>query len=235
VADVVQETFLAAARSAGSYDAARGSLWLWLWGIARRHVALHYRKEKRHDRLRLRSARDWLLARNGQVLRCLEGTSIAPPEVLAAAELATLVRATLTELPAEYENVLTAKYLDGESVRRRRDSLVAKWTWAQQVICPRTFPILRPTHEGRETRLRRTCGPTEVPIVIDWQAAEVRRIACQDAPPAAAPGHFPRPPSATAARHPYPGAARPLSQGFVPACCHPVPRLRPRRRAWPGP
>src|SRR6185437_12447852 len=39
VADVVQETFLAAARSADSYDAARGSLWWWLWGIARRQVA----------------------------------------------------------------------------------------------------------------------------------------------------------------------------------------------------
>src|SRR5438270_2532341 len=52
VADVVQETFMAAARAAPGYDAARGPLWLWLWGIARRHVALHYRKQQRHDRLR---------------------------------------------------------------------------------------------------------------------------------------------------------------------------------------
>jgi RNA polymerase sigma-70 factor (ECF subfamily) len=111
VADVVQETFLAAARSACTYDPARGPLWLWLWGIARRHVAVHYRKEKRHDRLR--SAGDWLAARNGQTLRCLQGEGAAPPEVLAAAELATLVRATLTELPVEYETLLTAKYLDG--------------------------------------------------------------------------------------------------------------------------
>lgn len=114
VADVVQETFLAAARSAQAYDPARGSLWLWLWGIARRHVALHYRKEKRHDRLR--AVGQWLTMQNGRVLRSLEGPDIAPPEVLAAAELATLVRVTLTELPDEYESVLTAKYLDGESV-----------------------------------------------------------------------------------------------------------------------
>jgi RNA polymerase sigma-70 factor (ECF subfamily) len=119
VADVVQETFLAAARSAGAFDFARGSLWSWLWGIARRHVALHYRKENRHERLR--AAGDWLLARNGQALRCIEGNGVAPPEVLAAAELATLVRATLTELPAEYEIVLTAKYLDGESVEHIAD------------------------------------------------------------------------------------------------------------------
>jgi RNA polymerase sigma-70 factor, ECF subfamily len=116
VADVVQETFLAAARSAATYDPWRGSLWLWLWGIARRHVALHYRKEKRHDRLR--TAGDWLHARNGQVRRCLEGTSDAPPDLLAAAELADLVRATLTELPTEYGTVLTARYLDGESVEQ---------------------------------------------------------------------------------------------------------------------
>lgn len=114
VADVVQETFLAAAHSAHGYDPARGPLWLWLWGIARRHVALHYRKEKRHDRLR--AAGHWLATRNGRVLRCLEGQDATPPEVLAAAELATLVRVALTELPDEYEGVLTAKYLDGESV-----------------------------------------------------------------------------------------------------------------------
>ena len=30
VADVVQETFMAAARSARQYDASRGPLWLWL-------------------------------------------------------------------------------------------------------------------------------------------------------------------------------------------------------------
>jgi RNA polymerase sigma-70 factor (ECF subfamily) len=127
VADVVQETFLAAARSASGYDAARGPLWLWLWGIARRQVALHYRKEKRHDRLR--AAGDWLAARNGSTLRCLEGQGATPPEVLAAAELATLVRATLTELPDEYESVLTAKYLDGESVEniasRQRSTVTA--------------------------------------------------------------------------------------------------------------
>jgi RNA polymerase sigma-70 factor (ECF subfamily) len=127
VADVVQETFLAAARSAATYDPARGSLWLWLWGIARRHVAVHYRKEKRHDRLR--SAADWLAGRNGRALRSLQGEGTAPPDLLAAAELATLVRATLTDLPAEYETLLTARYLDGVTVddiaSRERSTVVA--------------------------------------------------------------------------------------------------------------
>lgn len=111
VADVVQETFLAAARSAATYDPARGSLWVWLWGIARRHVALHFRKQQRHDRLR--QAEAWLAGRNGELFTDRE---TAPAELLESAELATLVRATLTELPADYESLLTAKYLDGESV-----------------------------------------------------------------------------------------------------------------------
>ena len=41
VADVVQETFLAAARSARNFDPCRGTLWIWLWTIARRQIALH--------------------------------------------------------------------------------------------------------------------------------------------------------------------------------------------------
>ena len=51
VADVVQETMLAAARSALSFDPARGPLWPWLWGIAHNHAALHLRKQARRHRL----------------------------------------------------------------------------------------------------------------------------------------------------------------------------------------
>jgi RNA polymerase sigma-70 factor (ECF subfamily) len=127
VADVVQETLLAAARSAATFDPERGALWLWLWGIARRQVALHLRKQQRHERLRQAGA--WLAASNGRLLRWLDGHEPSPPEALVAAELVTLVRATLTELPEDYETVLTAKYLDGDSVeviaRRERSSEAA--------------------------------------------------------------------------------------------------------------
>jgi RNA polymerase sigma-70 factor (ECF subfamily) len=116
VADVVQEIFLAAARSAGTYDAGRGSLKFWLWGIARRQVALYYRKRERLDRLQ--QVGDWLAAHDGPLQRCLEGREEAPPEILEAAELAVLVRATLLELPADYESLLTAKYLDGVSIEQ---------------------------------------------------------------------------------------------------------------------
>src|SRR6185295_15887498 len=51
VADVVQETFLAAARSARGFDESKGTLWSWLWGIAHNHVALHLRKQQRREQV----------------------------------------------------------------------------------------------------------------------------------------------------------------------------------------
>jgi RNA polymerase sigma-70 factor, ECF subfamily len=116
VADVVQETFMAAARSARQYDAARGPLWLWLYGIARNHVALHYRKHKRCDRLTPRDEKN--SDGNRQIINWLESHDPAPADVLQSAELAAMVRGVLTELPIDYETVLTAKYLDGASVEQ---------------------------------------------------------------------------------------------------------------------
>jgi RNA polymerase sigma-70 factor (ECF subfamily) len=116
VADVVQETFLAAARSARNYDPARGSLWMWLCGIARNSVALHFRKQARQERLR--QAGEWLAAGNQRVVRWLENREADPGEVLAAAELATIVRTVLTEIPLDYETLLTARYLDDVSVEQ---------------------------------------------------------------------------------------------------------------------
>ncbi len=116
VADVVQETFIAAARSARTFDEAKGSLWVWLSGIARRHLALHFRKEQRQDRRRLVSAA--LASSNGRLRQWLEGGEFPVPDALEASELAQLVRATLMELPSEYESVLTAKYLDDVSVEQ---------------------------------------------------------------------------------------------------------------------
>jgi RNA polymerase sigma-70 factor (ECF subfamily) len=116
VADVVQETMLAAARSARTYDEACGSLWTWLWGIARIQVLLHFRKQKRHDQLK--RAGDWLAASGGRLAQWLDGIDPAPTDLLESAELAVLVRAALAELSAEYEALLTARYLEGQSVEQ---------------------------------------------------------------------------------------------------------------------
>ena len=109
IADVVQETMMAAAKSARGFDDSRGSLWGWLWGIARIQVALHFRRQERRDRL---------TERHGQAARPVDGTDAAPPVLLEAAERAGLVRAALGELSDDYELILTAVYLDGETVAR---------------------------------------------------------------------------------------------------------------------
>ena len=113
VADVVQETFLAAARSAGKYDPERGSLWLWLGGIARNQVAVHFRKRRSDDR---RRAAAGTVGMSRQWVEWLADGGDSPTEALATAELAGLVRATLSELPSDYEVLLTAKYCDGVTV-----------------------------------------------------------------------------------------------------------------------
>ena len=102
VADIVQETFLAAARSARNYDPARGSLWCWLSGIARNQTALFFRKRSTRQDLTV----DFEPA----------GREIEPAEMLAAKELAIAVRKVLSLLPMEYETLLVGKYLDDLSL-----------------------------------------------------------------------------------------------------------------------
>ena len=99
VADVVQETFLAAAKSARGFDPARGPLWAWLWGIARTQALLHLRRRARHAREKLPYPRGW------------DDPAGEPLDELLLRESADLVRLTLLELPEEYGRILSAKYL----------------------------------------------------------------------------------------------------------------------------
>lgn len=110
VSDVVQETFLAAARSAKNFDPDRGSLWTWLWTIAARQVALYYRKQKSNPALT--QAKNWWIALDGEKLDWIDAKADAPPDILQSRQLATLVRCALSELPAEYQTLLLAKYVD---------------------------------------------------------------------------------------------------------------------------
>ena len=119
IADVVQETMIAAARSARTFDAARARCGPGCGASPGSRSRLHYRKQKRHDRLKQAGA--WLAASNGRLDRWLDGTDTTPGHLLEAAELALLVRSTLTELSNDYETLLTAKYLDGDSVEQIAD------------------------------------------------------------------------------------------------------------------
>jgi RNA polymerase sigma-70 factor (ECF subfamily) len=121
VVDVVQETFLAAARSAKNFDPHRGSLWIWLWGIARRQIALYYRKQD--SKVILARAKKWWASLDGKKVDWINARSDTPLEVLEARELTALVRFALVKLPQEYQTLLLAKYVDGQSVNKIADDM----------------------------------------------------------------------------------------------------------------
>jgi RNA polymerase sigma-70 factor (ECF subfamily) len=106
VADIVQETFLAAARGARQFDQARGPLWAWLAGIAHHQSSLYWRQINKVQRLK-----ELVEARADQLQRWLQDTDAAD-EVWQRQELADAVRGILSELPADYSALLTGKYLD---------------------------------------------------------------------------------------------------------------------------
>jgi RNA polymerase sigma-70 factor, ECF subfamily len=114
IADIVQETFMAAARGARQFDETLGTLSAWLFGIVRNNIALHYRKKIRHDRVKHTVVANPGLGR--QLLPWLEDRQAEAGSALESAELAAVVRTTLSGLPCDYETLLVAKYIDEVSV-----------------------------------------------------------------------------------------------------------------------
>ena len=105
VADVVQESFLAAARSARSFDPERGTLRSWLLGIVHTQTLQHFRR-------RGRAARD----RDALSRERLGNESAEPAAELLRREQADQVRGTLAEMPADYAWLLVAKYVDDQPI-----------------------------------------------------------------------------------------------------------------------
>jgi RNA polymerase sigma-70 factor (ECF subfamily) len=119
VADIVQETFLAAARSAHGFDPGRGTLWTWVIGIAHRQVAIYWRADERATRWRKLvesgglDARRWLDEETSQVL------------VAERRETAEMVRGVLAELSVEYSLLLAGKYIDQLSLEQLAEQLAS--------------------------------------------------------------------------------------------------------------
>jgi len=110
VADVVQETFLAAARSAQQFDAEKGTLWSWLTGIAHHHASIYWKQI--HKRTRLF---ELVQSGAGELRRWIDEPSDTS-DIWIRRELADLVRATLASLSPDYATMLAAKYLDEQSL-----------------------------------------------------------------------------------------------------------------------
>jgi RNA polymerase sigma-70 factor (ECF subfamily) len=106
-----QEVWLAAVSGVEGYDPARGTLRDWLLGIARKRVALYYRR--RHTE------------RNGTMTpheeTCLEveepASIVVPEECVEQVERAAVVRAALLAMPEDRCRVLLEKYVGGLAVR----------------------------------------------------------------------------------------------------------------------
>ena len=158
IADIVQETFLAAARSAGNFNPRRGCLWVWLWTIAKHQVALHYRKCP--QRSAIAQAQKWWRSLNGQKDDWLRGAEKPPAEVLESCELAELVRYTLEELPAEYQALLMAKYMDGATVEQIADQV----NGSPVAVCSKLARARKAFRRVFERQTRRASGMQEVAL-----------------------------------------------------------------------
>jgi len=112
IADILQETFLAAAKSASQYDASRGTSWQWIVGIARNQLAIYYRKEARNNRV----------APGGDLYEALanrldgEGDATNPELALTSEETAAQVRFALTSMMPHNRDLLISFYLAEISV-----------------------------------------------------------------------------------------------------------------------
>jgi RNA polymerase sigma-70 factor (ECF subfamily) len=116
VADIVQETFLAAARSFDQFDPSRGSPRAWLCGIARRQAAIHYRRTQRQGRLLTGEGRP--AEERQRIARWMEGRQESPPDLLTRVETVEAVRAALISLAEPHAAALIARYFDGADVEQ---------------------------------------------------------------------------------------------------------------------
>ncbi|HEX7700240.1 MAG TPA: sigma-70 family RNA polymerase sigma factor [Kofleriaceae bacterium] len=111
--DVVQETFAKALARSTDYDPARGSHGSWLAVLSRNVIRDHLREHRRADQL----LETWerIDATLAQTFAAMAERPL-PGEVLERAETRDLVHMAIANLPEQYRNALTRKYVDGESL-----------------------------------------------------------------------------------------------------------------------
>ena len=103
--DLNQETWLEAMDGIEHCDAARGSFRNWLFGIARKRVALHYRRRAMAGIATSLSDRFGMDAEQGDI-------SVLPDDVLEQVERDSVVRAAILVLPDDRREVLLCKYVE---------------------------------------------------------------------------------------------------------------------------
>lgn len=113
-ADLFQDVWLDAIGHIEQFDPNRGELRAWLFGIARRKVALYWRH-------RMASNDIFSTARLDHATEDADGV-VLPDDIIEQLERSAVVRASLLALPPDHRQVLTDKYVDGLSI----DQIAAK-------------------------------------------------------------------------------------------------------------
>jgi RNA polymerase sigma-70 factor (ECF subfamily) len=108
--DIVQETFLAALKSAKGFKG-RSSAYTWLCSIAYHKVADHYRRQSR-ERKRMVSGIDVDTVDDTEN----PGRQPQPDSLIESAETRQVVNEALAKLPWDYRQVLIFKYVEEMSV-----------------------------------------------------------------------------------------------------------------------
>jgi hypothetical protein len=118
-------------------------------------VALYYRKQR--PSASLRQAQNRWTSLNGETSDWIDAKADVPPDVLQSKELAILVRQALSNLPAEYQSLLLAKYVDNRPVGSIDGTTIA---WA------RVMEAIENSHTitSRETRTL-MCEGKELPFL----------------------------------------------------------------------
>jgi RNA polymerase sigma-70 factor (ECF subfamily) len=109
VSDLTQEVWLQAIACIEKFDPSKGALRDWLFGIARRQVALHFR--------RLSTSNVSLPDAFGPELEPADDALLLPQDIMEQVEGRRLVRAAFTTIPLTHQHVLRQKYIDGQSVQ----------------------------------------------------------------------------------------------------------------------
>ena len=104
--DIVQETFLAALKSAGKFRG-QSKVYTWLYSIASKKVADFYRHRKREAKRQTEPLSKYT-ANPGQI----SGTESPVLDMVESEETRRAVQETLSRLPLHYKQVLLLKYVE---------------------------------------------------------------------------------------------------------------------------
>lgn len=113
VDDLVQDTFMAAARGIHDFHASC-PVWHWLTAIARNKIAEYYRRTGAENRLV--QASDVLSSDNDRIQRAFVDESPLPDELCEREEFRILARAALSALGPEHRACLVGRYYEDLSL-----------------------------------------------------------------------------------------------------------------------